>query len=108
MSYKDAWEKVDQKKVDKDLQNKFTRKFPTNTTIIDMTHMSKKSRRKSLSHFGPEYKKKCVVFLTDMQTLCLRNENRYGKMIDEKVIDKMMRSFYPPTFSEFDEIEYII
>jgi hypothetical protein len=38
----------------------------------------------------------------------LRNSQREGKTIDNSVIQKMMRSFYPPCFSEFDEIEYVL
>ncbi len=111
-TYNEAWEKVDQKEVDKLLQLRFNnaKKYSDLglNTIIDMTHMSKKSRRKSLSHFGSDYYKKCVVFLPDMPTLLLRNEKRCGKIIGRDVIEKMMRSFYPPTYEEFDEIEYII
>lgn len=113
VTYKEAWDKVNQKEVDKELQAMFKRSKEADEdewtrVVVDMTHMSKKSRRKSLSHFGSEYKKKCVVFLPDMPTLFLQNSERSGKIIDEVVINKMMRSFYPPSFEEFDEIEYII
>jgi len=108
IDYKEAWNMVDQKQVDKELQQDFQHAKTFDKVVVDMTHMSKKSRRKSLSHFGPEYKKKCVVFLPDMQTLSLRNKNRAGKVIDQSVIERMMRSFYVPTFEEFDEIEYVI
>lgn len=112
-TYKEAWEAVDQKKVDKLLQESFKSAkdwgvLGEDTVVVDMTHMSKKSRRKSLSHFGSEYKKKCVVFLPDLAKNFLQNKERSGKVIDEAVINKMMRSFYPPTFEEFDEIEYVI
>ncbi len=113
VSYEDAWKKVNQKKVDKELQSMFNRSKEADEDewskiVVDMTHMSKKSRRKSLSHFGSEYKKKCVVFLPDLPTLYKQNENREGKVIDKSVIERMMRSFYPPTREEFDEIEYIL
>jgi len=107
-SYTEAWNKADQSKVNTRLDKEFRKAKNYDKVIVDMTHMSKKSRRKSLSHFGPEYKKRCIVFLTDLQTLKLRNEARTGKVIDREVVDKMMRSFYPPTMEEFDEIEYII
>jgi predicted kinase len=108
LTYNEKWHKVDQKKVDKTLQWCFKEAKGKKKVIVDMTHMSKKSRRKSLSHFGSEYKKKCVVFLPDMKTLFLQNENRSGKVIGRDVIERMMRSFYPPTMEEFDEIEYVI
>lgn len=104
LSYKEAWEKCDQKWVDKKLNESFQKAKGCEKVIVDMTHMSKKSRRRSLSHFGPEYKKTCVVFLPTMEKLHLQNEQRSGKVIDRKVIGKMMRSFYPPTYEEFDEI----
>jgi putative nucleotidyltransferase with HDIG domain len=108
LTYSEKWNKVDQKKVDKTLQWCFKEAKGKKKVIVDMTHMSKKSRRKSLSHFGSEYKKKCVVFLPDMKNLFLQNENRCGKVIGKDVIERMMRSFYPPTMEEFDEIEYVI
>lgn len=111
-TYNEAWEAVNQKDVDKLLQDRFKHyKFAGDLgtqVVVDMTHMSKKSRRRSLSYFGNDYKKKCVVFLPDMPTLLLQNKNRRGKIIGEDVINKMMRSFYPPGYEEFDEIEYII
>lgn len=111
-TYNEAFKKVNQKLVDKALKGRFfTAKCAgdTGTTIVvDMTHMSKKSRKKSLSYFGPEYKKKCVVMLTDLETIYLRNQNRTGKVIDNRVIQRMMKSFYPPMLNEFDEIEYVL
>ena len=110
LTYSEKWQKADQNKINNLLEDRLRDvvKYPTVSTIVDMTHMSKKSRRKSLSHFGPEYKKKAVVFLTDLQTLSERNSNREGKAIPQEVIEKMMRSFYLPTMEEIDEIEFII
>lgn len=106
--YNEAWENVDHDKINQDLQVLFKDSKKEELVVVDMTHMSKKSRRKSLSHFDSSYKKKAVVFLTDLETNMLRNSQRCGKVIDKEVIDKMMRSFYPPTLEEFDEIEYIL
>lgn len=108
IDYNEAWEIVDQSKVNEELQCLFKQAKTFDKVVVDMTHMSKKSRRKSLSHFDSSYKKKAVVFLTDLQTLSLRNSQRDGKIISKEVVDKMMRSFYTPTLEEFDEIEYII
>lgn len=106
-TYQNAWDSIRQKKVDIILNDRF-KEWQTGRVFVDMTHMSKKSRRRSLSHFGPEYKKKAVVFLTDLPTLFERNEKREGKVIDRSVIDRMIRSFYPATYEEFDEIEYVL
>lgn len=112
LPYDVAWKEVDQKKVDRLLQQRFnynkTKDFKhIDYYVVDMTHMSKKSRKRSLSHFGSEYKKICHVFLTDLPTIHLRNSKREGKVIGKDVYEKMMRSFYPPTYAEgFDEIIY--
>ena len=108
LDYNDAWKSANQKMIDRWMTQKFAYARKQPHVIIDMTHMSKKSRRKSLSHFDDSYKKKCVVFLTDLPENYLRNNERDGKIIEKEVIERMMRSFYPPTFEEFDEIEYII
>jgi putative nucleotidyltransferase with HDIG domain len=108
--YNEKWKNADQKKIDKLLQDSFNHAVfeGYSQVIVDMTHMSKKSRRRTLSHFDKSYKRKAVVFLTDLVTNDLRNSQREGKTIDNSVIQKMMRSFYPPCFSEFDEIEYVL
>lgn len=105
-TYNEKWENVDQKAVDKHLRDNLTLCCLTGAkqVIVDMTHMSKKSRRRTLSHFNKDYKKTCVVFLPDLETIYLRNDKRDGKNIDREVIDRMMKSFYPPTYEEFDEI----
>lgn len=108
VSYNEAWNTVDQKEVNRELDQLFRESRKESSVVIDMTHMSKKSRRRTLLHFDSSYKKKAVVFLTDLETLFLQNSKRSGKVIDEAVIQKMIRSFYPPTLEEFDEIEYVI
>lgn len=107
INYNEAWRIIDQKEVDKELQRLFKEAKEYDNVIVDMTHMSKKSRRRSLSHFGKDYKKECIVFLTDLPTVYLTNEKRCGKIIERDVVDRMMRSFYPPTLEEFDDIKYI-
>jgi putative nucleotidyltransferase with HDIG domain len=109
-TYNEKWKNTVQKDADSYMQRCFkeAKEWQTATTLVDMTHMSKKSRRRTLSHFDKSYKRKAVVFLTDLVTNNLRNSQREGKTIDNSVIQKMMRSFYPPCFSEFDEIEYVL
>lgn len=107
-TYEQAWNHVDQNKVNNGLEKLFQQSKKRDKVVVDMTHMSKKSRRRTLSHFDNSYKKKAVVFLTDLETLFLQNSKRSGKVIDEAVIQKMIRSFYPPTLEEFDEIEHVI
>ena len=75
-----------------------------------MTHMSKKSRRKTLAHYGDDYNKECKLFLTSLTDIGIRNMERSseGKHISKRVYDFMMKSFYMPTYSEdFDWIDII-
>lgn len=107
LSYTEAWTKVDQKEVDKLLQKRFKEAKQHDNVVVDMTHMSKKSRRRSLSHFGKEYRKECVLILQSLPEIHLTNKNRCGKVIGEDVVDRMIKSFYPPMLDEFDDIKYI-
>lgn len=108
LSYNEAFNQVDQKLVDKELQLKFNSSKNKNSVVVDMTHMSKKSRRSSLGRFGKDYKKTCIMFLSDLETIKYRNNNRIGKNIKDDIIFKMVKSFYPPTKEEFDEIRYVV
>ena len=109
-NYSTIWKNLaeeDQKEIDNEILNKFNRaKQSKNDIVIDMTNMSKKSRRKWLSQVKG-YNKKAVVFMTDIETLFERNLKRKeseGKFIPEEVIINMIKSFLVPTFDEVDEI----
>lgn len=108
--YSTIWKNLteeDQKEIDAEILNQFNRANKSkNDIIIDMTNMSKKSRRKWLSQVKG-YNKKAVVFMTDIETLFERNLKRKeteGKYIPEEVIINMIKSFLVPTFDEVDEI----
>lgn len=107
LSYSEAWSKVDQKEVDKLVQKQFKEAKQHDNVVVDMTHMSKKSRRRSLSHFGKEYRKECVLILQSLPDVYLTNKERCGKIIEKEVVDRMVKSFYPPMLDEFDDIKYI-
>jgi predicted kinase len=77
--------------------------------VIDMTNMSKKSRRKWLAQYGGN--KKAIIFATDMDEIARRNEHdrkTIGKYIPPFVIDNMAKNFVYPQYDEFDTIEVII
>lgn len=108
-TYDEKWKNADQKQVDKVFQDWKKRCIESGDDLIfDLTHMSRKSRRKSLNGLPKEYKKKAIVFLPTMSTIIERNEKRSeeGKSIPEDVFKKMICSFYPPMYDEFDEIEW--
>lgn len=103
-SYDEAFNTVDQKEVDKILEKR-TKEFikEEKDVLIDMTNMSRKSRKKRLRPFK-DYHKVAHVYMTSLINIDKRNELRQGKTIPDKVIERMAMSFYPPLYDEFDEI----
>lgn len=79
------------------------------SVIIDMTNMSKKTRKKWIHEFNG-YHKKAIVFLTGLNELLDRNDIRYqktGKFIPSHVLTTMCQSFTLPLRGEgIDEIEF--
>jgi len=79
------------------------------SVLVDMTLMSKKSRRKWLTYFS-NYSAVCVLFLKGFNKLLEHSDNREketGKCIPKKVMIDMMTSFTLPMHSEgFDKIMY--
>jgi predicted kinase len=76
-SYTDIWDKLDnddQSSIDKQLMNLFNKaQRDRKNIIIDMTNMSRKSRRKWIQH--THYEHKAVVFLNSFDVLMQRNLN---------------------------------
>jgi putative nucleotidyltransferase with HDIG domain len=107
ITYNEAFKKITQKNVDKLLREKYIESNKSTKVFVDMTHMSKKSRKKTLSYYSGGYKKTCVLLMKDLPTIYLQNEQRKGKVIDRRVIKRMMKSFSCPMLDEFDEIKYI-
>lgn len=103
LTYNEAFVKIDQNLVNIELDRQFSLTKDKERVIIDMTNLSRKSRRKRLSRFS-KFKKTAIVFLTSMSEIEKRNTNREGKFIEINVYDRMIKSFYPPMFDEFDEI----
>ena len=106
-SYSEKWKSLtnkDQKDIDKELQMQFQNAVKQGKSIIvDMTNISKKSRRKWINPCKQkDYYVKCIVFIEPKEVLMSRMTPE--KNIPEKVIDLMMRSFVFPDYSEADEI----
>jgi predicted kinase len=108
--YNKAFKIVDQKLVDKILSERLTESNSTKTsTIVDMTNMTVKRRKQTLSYFDSDFYKVAVVFpiLSD-EEYEKRNIDRNAKenkWIPPSVIKSMIDSFEMPTTEEgFDNI----
>lgn len=78
--------------------------------VVDMTNLTKKTRRRWINEFS-NYTKECVVFLVGMEELKSRNDIRSqnGKTITDEVYLSMMKSATLPMYSEgFDKISYVV
>jgi predicted kinase len=107
-TYSEKWKSLTdelQKDIDKKLMENFHKSSKVkNPMIIDMTNMSKKSRRKWLNDSKmKDYYKQAVVFIEPLEVLMGRMTD--DKNIPEGVIRSMMRSFVFPDYTEFDHIE---
>jgi len=106
-NYNEKWKSVNQDDVDEALKDVFELAKRNTNVVVDMTHMSKKSRRRTLAQFGKEWGRECIVFLPSLTTINQRTLLRKDKYIDSKVIGDMIERFYPPVYGEgFDKIEY--
>lgn len=106
VSYNEAFNSVDQKEVDKRFQKRKNQLTKHESTVyIDMTNMSRKSRRKNLQGFK-DHKKSALVFMTSLDEIYNRNRNREGKTIPDFVYERMITSFQPPLYDEFEEIDW--
>lgn len=97
-NYNDAFNSVNQKKVDIILHQKMVdaNKHGRNT-IIDMTHMGSKRRRNNLSYFDDEYYKLAVIFpILSEEEYQKRNTKRIGdenKNISMKIVNNMISQY---------------
>lgn len=105
--YITAYSKADRGQVNDELSKVLSRNRNTEKIVIDLTNLTKKNRSKILKQF-PNHCKKAKVFIPDLRTLIERNDNREGKTISQEVILNMIKSFYLPTYAEFDHIHWIL
>ena len=109
-NYNDAFRNVNQKDVDKVLRKRISDAAKSgNNVIVDMTNISPKRRRSTLSNFNKDYNKVAVVFptLSDDDYL-FRNNQRIineNKSISLSIIKDMISNYVPPSLEEgFNEI----
>lgn len=106
-TYNEAYKLADRATVNNELSKLINKNRKTEKVVIDMTNLTKSGRRKFINQF-PEHRAKAIVFLTDLMVIKQRNESREGKVISSEVLSNMVKSFYLPTYSEFEEIEWIL
>lgn len=112
-NYSEAFASVDHKLVDRLLQSRIQEASKLMMdVIIDMTNLTPKRRKHTLSYFSNEFTKIAVVFpiLSD-EEYQIRNKKRIqeeNKDLPMSVIKSMISSFEAPTLSEgFDEIIFV-
>lgn len=108
-TYNEAFKKVDQKEVDKLLDKRIRKLAKTSeNVVVDMTNLSRKSRKRFLNGSFKDRVKKAIVLMPNVLDLTNRNVKREGKTIPSEVMDRMVASFYPPLYDEgFTEIEWV-
>ncbi len=104
-NYTEAFNNVDQKEVDRVLNQKFLdANASKKSVIVDMTHMASKRRKQNLNYFSNDYYKLGVIFpiLSDDEY-----ERRNQKRIEEenkdlpmKIVKSMISSYQPITPDE--------
>ena len=111
--YNKAFEIVDQKLVDKILQERlFTANIDKTSTIVDMTNMTKKRRLQTLRYFSEDFYKIAVVFpILSSEEYERRNilrNSEENKWIPPHVIQSMIDSYQMPTEEEgFHQIIFL-
>lgn len=99
-NYGEAFQKVDQKKVDSILHKRLTDANENKiNVIVDMTHMGSKRRKFNLSFFDKDYYKLGVIFpiLSDEEYI-RRNKKRNeeeNKNIEMYIIKRMISQYQP-------------
>ena len=110
LSYADAFEKYIGQADKKAKINFRQAKNARANIVIDRTNLTQHGRRKFLSQLPKEYHTKAVVFEVSKDELARRTTKReieIGKRVPPDVVERMIRSYAPPTTSEFDEVVYV-
>ncbi len=109
-NYTDAFANVDQKEVDRVLQQKFIKaNLEKKSVIVDMTHMVSKRRKQNLDYFSSDYYKLAVIFpiLSD-EEYEIRNKKRIeeeNKDLPMRIVKSMISSYQPISKEEgFDKV----
>ncbi len=106
--YNQAFKNIPFKKVQAIFNTNFQQAVKDKKDIIlDQTNLTVKSRAKKLNKLPEEYRKIAIVFIVTADELERRLNERFaktGKSVPEFILNNMIRSYIPPSHSEFDEI----
>lgn len=112
LTYNEAFKAQDSKKVDFVLREVYSKAVKDNENIVvDMTNMSRKTRRKWLSSISDKYITEAVIFIVDLAILNERNTLRAkseGKYIPDAAFEQMCKNFSAPFLGEFDKVKWIV
>jgi predicted kinase len=109
-NYSEAFKNVNQNKVDETLRDRMVEYGKEGRNVlVDMTNLTKKSRRKNLSYFGKKYYKLAVAFpILSTEEYKRRNDYRNeteNKYIPSTVLRSMISNYVIPSLDEgFNEI----
>lgn len=99
-NYNYAFNTVDQRKVNQELERRIEKAVENKqNVVVDMTNLTSKRRKSTLSYFTDDYNKIAVIFpmLTE-EEFKLRNKKREqeeNKTIPDNVIRNMIASYQP-------------
>jgi predicted kinase len=109
-NYDEAFRNVNQKEVNQELESRMVDANENgDNVIVDMTNLTSKRRRHTLSYFDDEYTKIAVIFPPiDWEEMQKRNNKRKGeenKNIPESILKSMMSSYQSINSNEgFDKV----
>ncbi len=109
-NYTEAFANVDQKEVDRVLQQKFINaNLQKKSVIVDMTHMASKRRKQNLDYFSNDYYKLAVIFpILPDEEYEVRNKKRIeeeNKDLPMRIVKSMISSYQPISKEEgFDKV----
>ncbi len=111
-NYAKAWAALsanDHKQIDEKLQELFEEAKAANKTIvIDMMHLSRKSRAIWLDAIPSHYQRSVKLCLTSLKAIFSRNSAKEGKQIPQNVIESMIERFEYPLYDEVSSVELVM
>jgi adenylate kinase family enzyme len=112
LTYSQAWDKVNQKKLKRDMEDGIAKAIHARKNIFhDQTNMGSKKRSSALANVPDSYFKICLNFTCDDKVLLKRLDERAkltGKIIPPYVLKNMFNTYVAPSTNEGFAIIYEI